>query len=45
MVRSIDFSRFDGTTENVTGCLKNGLVALIQFIAKIHDNPLDFIIG
>jgi hypothetical protein len=42
MVRYSDFSRCDGTTENLAGYLKNGLVALIQFITKIHDSLLDF---
>jgi hypothetical protein len=38
MVRPMDFFRCDGTTENLAACLENGLVALIQFIAKIHDS-------
>ena len=44
MVCYINFSRCDGTTENLAGCLKNRLVALVQFIAKINENLLDFFI-
>jgi len=40
MVLSIDFSRCDCAAKNCAGSLKNGLIALIQFITKIYDSLL-----